>query len=101
MSLSGAWKIVVHTYMGDQNSIHEYSVDGDALTGVITDGGNGNKAEVQDGKVDGNKFSFHFQIRIPIGNLEFEMIGELQPDDTIRGISKNAMGEFEFEGRRV
>lgn len=99
--LTGKWNIVVHTYMGDQFSTHEYAVDGEKLTGEITDGGNGNKASVQNGKVKGNKFSFTFRIQIPIGDLEFEMNGELKEDGTVYGISKNAMGEFEFEGKRA
>lgn len=99
--LAGKWNIVVHTYMGDQFSTHEYVVDGDTLTGEITDGGNGNKAAVQNGKVDGNCFSFTFRIQIPIGDLEFNMSGELKEDGTIGGISKNAMGEFEFEGTKA
>ncbi len=99
--IQGAWNIVVHTYMGDQNSLHEYEVDGGVLTGTITDGGNGNKAQIREGKVDGDHFSFQFTIKIPIGEMEFTMDGALQADGRLKGNSSNAMGSFEFEGTRV
>ena len=98
--LAGKWNVVVHTYMGDQFSNHELTVDGDVLTGVITDGGNGNQAEIKNGKVEGNKFSYTFQIKIPIGEMEFKMEGELTEEGTLKGQSSNAMGSFEFEAAR-
>ncbi len=94
---SGMWDIVVHTYMGDQFSEHEYSVEGSTLKGVITDKGNGNKAEIVDGTVDGNSISYKFTIKIPIGEMEFHMTGELMEDGKIKGNSSNAMGSFEYE----
>ena len=99
--ITGKWNLVVQTNMGDQYSTQEYADDGEKLIGEITDGGNGNKASVQNGKVNGNKFSFTFRIQIPIGDLEFEMNGELKEDGTVYGISIYAMGEFEFEGKRA
>lgn len=99
-TLTGKWDIVVHTFIGDQFAIHELSVDGETLTGTVTDKGNGSKAEIMDGKVDGNTFNYNFKIKIPIGHLKFDINGEIS-DDTIIGISKNAMGKFKFEGKRI
>lgn len=98
--LTGKWNVVVHTYMGDQFAVHELAVDGDKLTGTVTDGGNGNQTEILDGKVDGNKFSYHFALRIPIGDMEFRIEGELQEDGTVKGNSTNPMGTFEFDGTK-
>lgn len=99
--LAGKWNMVVHTYMGDQFSEHEYIVEGDALKGVITDKSNGNKAEIMNGKVNRNQFSYKFTIKIPIGEMEFTMIGELSEEGTTKGTSSNAMGSFEFDGTRA
>lgn len=98
--LTGKWKVVVHTYMGDQFATHDLVADGDKLTGKVIDGSNGNQTDILDGKIDGNKFSYHFALRIPIGDLEFTIEGELMDDGTIKGNSTNPMGTFEFEGTK-
>ncbi len=94
---SGIWDVVVHTYMGDQFSEHEYVVEGTSLRGSIMDKGNGNKGEIVDGSVDGNNIFFKFTIKIPIGEMEFNMVGELKEEGKIVGNSSNAMGSFEYE----
>lgn len=99
-ALTGKWKVVVHTYMGDQFATHELTADGDRLTGKVIDGGNGNSTEILDGKVDGNRFSYHFALRIPIGDMEFAIEGELLDDGSIKGSSTNPMGTFEFDGTK-
>lgn len=100
-NLTGKWDVVVHTFIGDQFAFHNLNVDGENLTGTVTDKGNGSEAEVTEGKVNGNKFNYEFKIKIPIGNLKFKIEGEILEDGTIKGISKNAMGKFEFTGVRV
>lgn len=99
--LNGKWDIVVHTYMGDQSAFHELSVEGNVLTGKVTDKGNGAQAVIQDGKVDGNKFSYNFEIQIPVGKLKMMLEGEYLENETIKGTSSNAMGQFEFDGKKA
>lgn len=100
--LDGKWNVTVKTYMGDQHAVHEYHTEGDTLTGIITDGGNGNTATVEKGKAEGDHFSFEFTIRIPIGEMTFEMAGDVSDDgNTLSGTSKNSMGEFEFTAVRA
>lgn len=100
-NLTGKWNITVHTFMGDQFSTHEYAVADGAITGTITDGANGSKAEIREGKSDGTNFEFKFTIKAAIGEMEFTMTGALQEDGTIKGSSVNAMGSFEFDGVRA
>lgn len=100
-NLTGKWDVVVHTFIGDQFAYHELTVDGDSLTGTVTDKGNGSAAEIYEGKVEGNTFSYEFKIKIPIGNLKFKIDGEILADGSIKGVSKNAMGKFDFTGVRV
>lgn len=97
---TGIWDVVVHTFMGDQFSEHEYVVEGTTLTGVITDKGNGNKADIVDGVIDGNRISYKFTIKIPIGEMEFTIVGERIEEKKILGKSSNAMGDFEFEAMK-
>lgn len=99
--LTGKWDVVVHTFIGDQFAFHELKVEGDTLTGFVTDKANGSKAEINKGRIEGDKFFYEFQIKIPIGNLTFEIEGEMLPDGSIKGVSQNAMGKFDFTGVRV
>ena len=99
-SLTGKWDVVVHTFIGDQFAFHELNVEENKLTGVVTDKGNGATAEIYDGEIDGNNFKYEFKIKIPIGHLKFKISGEVQ-DDKIKGVSKNAMGKFNFEGTKL
>ena len=100
-ALVGKWDVVVHTFMGDQFAVHDLTVNGSELTGTVMDKGNGATTDIYDGSVDGNKFHYVFKIKIPIGNLEFTIDGELLADGTIKGTSANAMGSFEFTGKKA
>jgi len=97
--VAGAWNVTVHTYMGDQSAVHTLEVNDGVLTGTVKDNGNGNVAEIYDGVVDGNKVSYKFTIKIPIGEMEFTINGEVV-DGKYAGTSSNAMGSFDFEGTK-
>lgn len=98
--MTGTWKLVVHTYMGDMRSTLNVTVDGDKLTGTVTDDGNGAVAPVENGYVNGSKFGYTLTIKTPVGEMTNELNGELV-GDTLKGTSKNAMGEFEFDAVRA
>ena len=98
--ITGKWNVTVHTYMGDQRAVHEYTVDGDKITAVITDGANGASTRAE-GTVDGDKFTFTFTLKVAIGEMTFTINGELVDDNTIKGTSGNAMGSFDFDGVRA
>ncbi len=100
-NIEGKWDVTVHTFLGDQFSVHEFKINGNELKGNVTDKGNGAQSEIVEGTVDGENFEYQFSIKIPIGKLRFRMKGELLADGTIKGISKNAMGKFEFVGKRI
>lgn len=100
--LDGKWNIVVKTYMGDMPSVAEFKEEGGALTGTVTDSGNGNSAPVVDGVVDGDSFSYKVTLRVPIGDVTNELSGVIDAAGTaLSGTSRNAMGEFPFEATRV
>lgn len=98
--LNGKWNITIKTYMGDQRSTADLQVEGGSITGKVTDAGTGNSAVIFDGKADGDKFSYKATLKLPVGELTFEMIGELSGDE-LKGKSVNPMGEFDFMGIRA
>ena len=98
--LNGTWHMVISTYMGEQRSTVELQADGTTLNGQVIDAGTGNSSPLFDGEVDGDKFSYKVTLKLPIGELTFEMTGELVGEE-LKGKSANPMGEFEFTGTRA
>ena len=98
--LNGTWNIVLHTFMGDMRSTLAATVEGDVLTGTVTDASNGAVAPVVNGKVDGDKFSYEVTIKTAVGEMTNTLTGELV-GDVLKGTSSNAMGSFEFEATRA
>lgn len=99
--LDGTWDLVVHTFVGDQTSVLEFKVEGDTLTGTTTDKNSGNSSELFNGKVEGDAFTYQASVKLPMGLIEFTMSGTVDEAGTaITGTSRNAMGEFPFEGTR-
>ncbi len=98
--LNGSWKITMHTYMGDMRSTLNATVEGNVLTGTVTDAANGAVAPVVNGVVDGNKYSYELTIKTAVGEMTNKLEGVLGDDDVIHGTSSNAMGSFEFEAVR-
>ncbi len=99
--LNGTWNIVLHTYMGDMRSQLAATVEGDRLTGTVTDGANGATAEISNGRVEGSKFCYDLTIRAVIGELTNHLEGEIVDDNTLKGTSENPMGKFAFEATRA
>ena len=97
--LNGTWNIVLHTFMGDMRSTLVATVEGDTLTGTVTDASNGACAPIENGKVDGDKFSYQVTIKTAVGEMTNTLTGELV-GDTLKGKSANGMGEFDFEATR-
>jgi len=101
-SLEGKWKLIVKTFMGDMRSLHELKVKGTKVTGIVIDIGTGNKGKVEDGKLDGDSFSYSVTVNTPVGEMTNHLTGSVNAEgNMISGKSKNAMGEFEFSASRV
>ena len=97
--LNGTWNITVHTFMGDMRSILKAQVEGDAITGTVTDAANGACSPIENGKVDGDKFSYQVTIKTAVGEMTNTLTGEVA-GDALKGKSANAMGEFDFDAVR-
>ncbi len=98
--MNGKWDLVVHTYMGDMTSHMDYKVDGTTLTGTAEDAANGAVAPIEDGKFENGAFSYKLTIKTAVGEMTNELSGTVE-GDTLKGKSKNAMGEFDVTGKRV
>ncbi len=98
-AITGTWNAVVHTFMGDQFSTHTLDAE-NGLTGQIKDGQTGNVVDIYETSIDGNKISYKFTVKIPIGEMEFTITAELV-DGKLVGQSVNAMGEFGFEATKA
>ena len=95
--MDGKWELCVHTYMGDMRSHYEFKVDGTTLTGMAEDAANGATAPVEDGKFENGEFSFKITIKTAVGEMTNELCGTVD-GSTLKGKSKNAMGEFDLDG---
>ena len=98
--MEGKWDLVVHTYMGDMTSHCDYKVEGTALTGTVEDAANGAVAAIEDGKFENGAFSYMVTIKTAVGEMTNELSGTVD-GDALKGRSKNAMGEFEVDGKRL
>ena len=98
--MEGKWKLTIHTYMGDMGSVADYKVDGNVLTGTVEDSSNGAVAQVDNGKFENGEFSYSVTIKTAVGEMTNELQGKLEGDKLV-GKSKNAMGEFDFDGERI
>lgn len=97
--LNGTWNITVHTFMGDMRSILNATVEGGVITGTVTDASNGACSPIENGKVDGDQFSYQVTIKTAVGEMTNKLTGELV-GDVLKGKSTNAMGEFDFDATR-
>ena len=97
--LNGTWNITVHTFMGDMRSILNATVEGDTITGTVTDASNGACSPIENGKVDGDKFSYQVTSKTAVGEMTNPLPGELV-GDMLKGKSANGMGEFDCDATR-
>lgn len=98
--MEGRWEFTVHTYMGDMRSFYDFKVDGTTLTGTATDAANGATGAVEDGKYENGQFCFKMTIKTAVGEMTNELSGTVD-GDTIKGKSKNPMGEFDVDAVRA
>jgi len=99
-NVAGKWDIIISVPMQKVRNLLEVTVDGETLTGTLTDPPTGNVSELENGKVDGDNFSFESTVGSPFGPLAIVMSLKLNADDTISGTSKTKMGTFKVKGAR-
>jgi hypothetical protein len=93
----GKWNILVKTPMGDRTGVLQLVVDGDSLTGSLSDGEH--FAAISDGKIDGGKLIWSAKISKPM-RLTFQFSAVVD-QDRIYGSAKHLLGSATFTGTRA
>ena len=98
MAVDGKWNITMKTPMGEQNGSLNFTSDGGALNGEMT--GSTGTVAIEEGKVDGDKVSWHAKITSPMPmTLEFE--GAVDGDSISGNVKLGAFGTSSFTGARA
>jgi hypothetical protein len=95
--VQGKWKITIKTPMGDKSGVLELHVSGKTLTGSLADADH--HVAISDGKIDGNKLSWHAKITKPM-RLSFKFTAVVE-EDRISGAARHMLGTATFSGTRV
>jgi hypothetical protein len=96
--ISGTWEGVVNSPMGEQKSTMTLSQDGDTVTG--TNAGAQGSADIQDGKVDGNTFTWKMDITVPMP-LTLEGTATVEGDAMSGSIKAGAFGDMPFKATKT
>jgi aerobic carbon-monoxide dehydrogenase large subunit len=95
--VQGKWNITLKTPMGDKSGVLELQVNGDELSGSLSDGEH--FAEISDGKIKGNHLSWSAKIIKPM-RLTFKFNAQVE-EDRISGSAKHLLGCATFAGTRA
>jgi hypothetical protein len=92
----GKWNITIDTPMGVKTGVLELHVDGNALTGSLSDGDH--HVAISHGQIEGNKLSWQAKITKPM-RLSFKF-SALVEDGRITGTARHMLGTARFTGTR-
>lgn len=83
--------------MGDKSGVLELRVDGNALTGSLSDADH--HVEITDGKIEGRNLSWRAKITKPM-RLSFKFTAVVE-DNRISGAARHLLGTATFSGTRL
>lgn len=100
MSIAGTWNITLHGPTGPQKLKFVADVEGDVVTGKITNESTGDSPEIKKGKVDGNNATWDLPVTKPMPlTLGFNTTVD---GDKITGTAKLGMfGSAKIDGTRA
>jgi hypothetical protein len=81
--ITGTWKATFDTQIGQQNYTYEFVVKGTTLTGKIQSD-MGGAAEIQQGKVEGEKVSFVEIFKFDGNEIQITYTGRITSNDEIK-----------------
>jgi hypothetical protein len=96
-SAHGCWNVTIKTPMGDRSGVLDLRVEGNTLTGTLSDGEH--HAAISDGRVEGNRLSWSAKIQKPM-RLSFKFSAVVDAD-RISGSAKYMLGSATFAGTRA
>jgi len=97
MTAHGKWNVTIQTPFGDKSGVLDLVVDGDRITGSLSD--SEYFAPITDGRVEGNELKWSAKITKPM-RLSFRFSAVVDTD-SIRGEAKHLFGIARFIGRRA
>ena len=98
-SLTGTYKGIMHSPLGDQDMVFDYRVDGGALDGSIKVMKKTSPIARARALPDGG-FIHTFKLKVPIGSVEATITARLA-GDVLEGMLKTPMGELAFTAERM
>ena len=93
----GKWNITINTPMGVRSGVLELHVDGNSVTGSLSDGEH--HVAISHGKIEGDKLSWQAKITKPM-RLSFKFTAVVA-DDRITGTARHMLGTATFTGTRL
>jgi hypothetical protein len=90
--LSGTWAGTLATQNGDYALVYTFKQEGAKLTGTLLTP-QGDTVEIQDGKVDGDKVSFVFEVAYN-GGMKFLNEGAIKGDEIAVTTTQQGTGEY-------
>jgi hypothetical protein len=97
MSVEGKWNIVIKTPMGDRAGVLDLKVQGEHLSGSLSDAEY--HAPIEDGRVEGNRLRWSARITKPM-KLRFKFTATVEAD-RIQGSARHLLGSADFSGTRA
>lgn len=97
MSVDGVWTMTMNTPMGEQTAKLDLQTDGNTLTGLQT--ADAGSAEVQDGRIDGDKLAWKSSISKPMP-LTLTFAATVNGDEMNGTMSVGFLGSFPFKAVR-
>ncbi len=99
MSVDGNWSVTINTPMGAQNATLTLKTDGAELSGAL-DSSQG-RAEIKEGKADGNSVSWKAEINGPAGQISLTFTGTVDGDAISGDVDLGAFGKATYSGTRA
>lgn len=96
--VEGTYKIKVHTPVGVEDGTLKLIVEGESLSGTITN--SKGTTEFTDGKVNGNEVEFNSKIKTPMGKLKAHVNGKVE-NNLFEGLAKLPLGKAKIEGEKM
>lgn len=94
--IQGKWKVTIDTPLGEKSGVLELEVDGDRLTGSLSDGEH--HIEIRDGRIKGRELSWSAKIQSPRLTFKFTAVVD---NDRISGAARHLLGSASFTGVRA
>ncbi|WFE35222.1 hypothetical protein [Micromonospora sp. WMMD975] len=99
MSVAGTWQLIIDSPMGKQEGEVVLHVDGDDVTGTLTNKTMNQQSEIFDGHADGDTATWKMEMALVKVTLTFNVTVD---GDTMTGkVTAGLIGGFNLEGKRV